>query len=179
VDILSVDLTAAKPGFTKRTLYYHFKTKDHVLAAVIQFHHTLAEKRIGGWADRLAAELDAFLDSLFSQLANWAAKPRGAGQSFTRIDIELADLPGYPARAIASRHKTAIEAWLADELAAKGVAPPDQFARQMVLLLEGVTALILIHRDQQYAKAAAAAKALAGTPEAPDEARSNASQTPL
>jgi hypothetical protein len=49
----------------------------------------------------------------------------------------------------------------------------------MVLLLEGATALILIHGDQQYAKAAAAAKALAGTPVAPDEARSNASQTPL
>jgi AcrR family transcriptional regulator len=159
---VSVDLIAEKAGFTKRTLYYHFKSKDHLLAEVIQFHHILAMERIREWGDRLTGELDAFLDSLFSQLADWAAKPRWAGPGFTRIVMELADLPGHPARAIAGRHKMAIEAWLAGEFAGKGVAAPDQFARQIVLLLEGSTALMLIHRDRRYAKAAAdAAKALA------------------
>ena len=160
---VSVDLIAGKAGFTKRTLYYHFKSKDHLLAEVIQFHHILALERIREWGNRLNGERDAFLDSLFSQLADWAAKPRWAGPGFTRIAMELADLPGHPARGIARRHKMAIEAWLADQLAAKGVAAPDQLARQIVLLLEGATALMLIHGDRRYAKAAAeAAKALAG-----------------
>ena len=159
---VSVDLIAEKAGFTKRTLYYHFKSKDHLLAEVIQFHHILAMERVREWGDRLTGELDAFLDSLFSRLSDWAAKPRWAGTGFTRIVMELADLPGHPARTIASRHKMAIETWLASEFAAKGVIAPDQFARQIVLLLEGSTALMLIHRDRRYAKAAAdAAKALA------------------
>ena len=72
---VSVDLIAEKAGFTKRTLYYHFKSKDHLLAEVIQFHHVLAMERIRGWGNGLTGELDAFLDSLFSQLADWAAKP--------------------------------------------------------------------------------------------------------
>jgi AcrR family transcriptional regulator len=159
---VSVDLIAEKAGFTKRTLYYHFKSKDHLLAEVIQFHHILAMERVREWSDRLTGELDAFLDSLFSQLSDWAAKPRWAGTGFTRVVMELADLPGHPARSIASRHKLAIETWLATEFAAKGVVEPDQFARQIVLLLEGSTTLMLIHRNRRYANAAAdAAKALA------------------
>jgi len=159
---VSVDLIAEKAGFTKRTLYYHFESKDELLAEVIRFHHMLAMERIRGWGDRLAGELDAFLDSLFSQLADWAAKPRWAGPGFTRIVMELADLPGHPARALASRHKIAVETWLARQLAAKGAARPDQLARHIVLLLEGTTALMLIHGDRRYANAAAgAAKALA------------------
>jgi AcrR family transcriptional regulator len=159
---VSVDLIAGKAGFTKRTLYYHFKSKDHLVAEVVQFHHVLAMERIRVWSDQLTGELDEFLDSLFSQLADWAANPRWAGPGFTRIAMELADLPGHPARAVASRHKIGIEAWLAGEFARKGVAAPDQLARQVVLLIEGATALMLIHGDRRYAKAAAdAAKALA------------------
>ena len=159
---VSVDLVAEKAGFTKRTLYYHFKSKDHLLAEVIQCHHVLAMERIHAWGDQLTGDLNAFLESLFSQLADWAAKPRWAGPGFTRIVMELADLPGHPARNVASRHKAAVEAWFAGAFAARGVAAPDQFARQIVLLLEGTTALMLIHRDRLYAKAASdAAKALA------------------
>jgi len=48
------------------------------------------------------------LDSLFSQLADWAAKPRWAGTGFTRIVMELADLPGTPRaplRAVTDRRR--------------------------------------------------------------------------
>jgi len=137
-------------------------------------------ERIRVWGDRLTGELDEFLDLLFSQLADWAAKPRWAGPGFTRIVMELADLPGHPARAIASRHKKAIETWLAGEFAAKGVAAPDRLARQIVLLLEGSTTLMLIHGDRRYARAAAdAAKTLAAARAASGEPRSRrTSRTP-
>jgi AcrR family transcriptional regulator len=154
---VSVDLIAAKAGITKRTLYYHFKSKDHLLTDVVHLHHELALAHIQRWGNKLADELDPMLDSLFSQLADWAAKPRWAGTGFTRIVMELADLPGHPARAIASRHKTAVERWLASEFAARKVASPDQCARHVVLLIEGCTTLMLIHGDRHYAEAAAEA----------------------
>ena len=162
---VSVDLIAAKAGVTKRTLYYHFKSKDHLLTDVVHFHHELALTRIQRWGNKLADELHPMLDSLFSQLADWAAKPRWAGTGFTRIVMELADLPGHPARAIASRHKTAVERWLASEFAARKIASPDQCARHVALLIEGCTTLMLIHGDRHYAKAAAeAAKMLVARP---------------
>jgi AcrR family transcriptional regulator len=162
---VSVDLIAEKAGVTKRTLYYHFKSKDHLLTDVVHFHHELALTRIQRWGNKLADELHPMLDSLFSQLADWAAKPRWAGTGFTRIVMELADLPGHPARAIASRHKTAVERWLASEFAARKIASPDQCARHVALLIEGCTTLMLIHGDRHYAKAAAeAAKMLVARP---------------
>src|SRR5262249_54465090 len=39
----------------------------------------------------------------------WAAKPRWSGGGFTRVVVELADLRGHLARAIARQHKIAAE----------------------------------------------------------------------
>jgi hypothetical protein len=75
--------------------------------------------------------------------------------------MELADLPGHPARVMARRHKVAVEGWWANALAKARVEKPLARARELVLLMEGATALILIHGDRKYADAAAeAAKAL-------------------
>ena len=71
--------------------------------------------------------------------------------------MELADLPGHPARAIARRHKAAVEAWLAQELAGRKVRQSARAAREIALLLEGCVALMLIHGSADYAAAAAGA----------------------
>lgn len=160
---VGVDAVAERAGVTKRTLYYHFASKNELLAAVLAFHHELALARIRKWSERLAGDLDTMLESLFSELADWAAKPRWAGAGFTRLIMELADLPGHPARAIAGRHKAEVEAWLAAELARRGLASPEARAREVALLLEGAMSLMLIHGDRSIAKAAAqAAKRLLG-----------------
>jgi hypothetical protein len=101
------------------------------------------------------------IDSFFTELSDWAAKPRWSGGGFTRVVVELADLRGHPARAIARQHKAAVEKWLADALAAADVLSPRERAREVMLLMEGAMALMLIHGDRSYAQAAArAAKAL-------------------
>ena len=71
--------------------------------------------------------------------------------------MELADLPGHPARVIARHHKAAREAWWANLLRQSGVSSPLQRAREVVLLMEGAMAMILIHGDRKYAEAAAKA----------------------
>ena len=61
---------------------------------------------------------------MFSELAKWSAKPSWTGAGFTRLVMELADLKGHPARAIAHRHKATMEAWLASLLEKAGVSSP-------------------------------------------------------
>jgi hypothetical protein len=54
-----------------------------------------------------------------------------------------------------------VEAWLADALAAAGVSASRDRAREIMLLMEGAMALMLIHGDRGYATAAGrAAKTL-------------------
>jgi hypothetical protein len=71
--------------------------------------------------------------------------------------MELADLPGHPAHAVARGHKAAIEQLFADVLARAGVQAPAERARETALLLEGAMALMLVHGDRAYAEAAAEA----------------------
>jgi hypothetical protein len=97
------------------------------------------------------------IDSFFAGLASWASKPKWSGAGFTRVVVELADLRGHPARAIARRHKVLVEDWLADALAAARVRMARARAREVMLLMEGTMALMLIHGDPAYATAAAKA----------------------
>lgn len=154
---VSVDEIAALAKITKRTLYYHFKSKDDLLAAVLTQHHELALARIRKYEDRYSGNMDTILTVLFSELAKWSAKPGWTGAGFTRLAMELADMPGHPARTVARRHKAAVEIWYAELLSNAGISSPSERARELALLTEGATALILIHGDRSYADVAARA----------------------
>ena len=94
-------------------------------------------------AQRLGRRLGGSI--LFRELAVWADRPRWAGSGFTRLVIELADLPGHPARAIARRHKARLERCLGELLERSGVRQAAKLAREIWLLSEGAVSLILVH----------------------------------
>lgn len=154
---VSMDEIAAAAKLTKRTLYQHFRSKDALLAAVFELQHELALTSLDSFGDRAAENAGQFVDIMFSALAEWSSKPRWAGSGYTRVVMELADLPGHPARVIARRHKAILERHLAAMLEKAGIADASARAREVWLLSEGAMALILIHGDRSYASAAAAA----------------------
>jgi AcrR family transcriptional regulator len=145
-----MDEIAARAKITKRTLYLYFRSKDDLLAATLLHYSELDRKRL----QVMPSNPDQMLESLFGQLVEWAGKPRWSGSGFTRLVVELADLPGHPARAIAKRAEAVTETWLAELLAEARVPSPTQCAREMMLLMEGAMALMLIHGDRGYAAAA-------------------------
>lgn len=162
---VSMDEIAATARVTKRTLYYHFESKDALLAAMLEAQHDLSLAAFATFADRLSGSPKAIIDAFFRELAVWADTPRWAGSGFTRLVIELADLRGHPARTIARRHKALLEAHLAEMLAKAGVRAARQRAREIWLLSEGAISLMLVHGDRSYAAAAAqAAKRLVAAP---------------
>lgn len=148
---VSMDEIAVGSGVTKRTLYAHFASKDSLLADVLENHHQLALARIETWARKLAPHDPGSIDKLFSNLAVWSSRPRWAGAGFTRLAMELADLPGHPARKIASRHKAAVEARLAKAFGSV------QAGAEIMLLIEGALTLLLIHGSGRYTNIATAA----------------------
>jgi AcrR family transcriptional regulator len=158
---VTMDEIAAAARLTKRTLYHHFESKDQLLADVLQVQHDLALQAFRSFGDRLSGSPEAIVEGMFRDLAVWSDKPRWAGSGFTRLVIELADLPGHPARLIARRHKAQLERCFAELLARSGVERPVELARAIWLLSEGAISLILIHGDRGYSTAASeAAKTL-------------------
>ena len=154
---VTMDDIAAEARFTKRTLYHHFESKDELLSQVLTAQHQLAIAAFKTFGDRLSGSPEAIVKGMFRELAVWADRPRWAGSGFTRLVIELADLPGHPARLIARRHKAALERCFCALLERSGVRRAAELARAIWLLSEGAVSLILVHGDHGYSAAASEA----------------------
>lgn len=150
----SVDAVAEKAGITKKTLYYHFRTKDELIAAYLASRDqpTLA------WYERWFAETRGSaadkVRGLFRSFAKSADTPNWRGCGFLRTIAELASTPGHPAIKAGAAHKKKFEAWMADTLARDGLRDAEKIARQIVILLDGAATVMLIHRDAAYVETA-------------------------
>lgn len=158
------DEIAEASRVTKRTLYHHFESKDALLAAVLAAQHEEVFASLEPYGVALHGTPAEIVDALFDKLIDWSGTPQWSGSGFTRVAVELADMPGHPARTIAHQHKAAMEQYLDEVLDGAGLEAPRERARELCLLLEGAMALILIHGDASYATSAAnAAKRLFAT----------------
>lgn len=161
---VSVDAVAEKAGVTKRTLYYHFESKDELVAAYLEARDQPNLKLMAGWFDKAEGSLPQKIEAIFQNLARSARHPRWKGCGFLRTAAELANLPGHPAIKIGARHKAGFERWLAGACDEHGAAAPEELARQVVLLMDGAFSVMLVHRDPAYVEAAGrAAASLAST----------------
>lgn len=151
---VSVDEVAAKAGLTKRTLYYHFRSKDDLVAAYLaardQPNLTLFRK----WFTEADGGLPAKVEAIFRNLARSARHPKWKGCGFLRTSAELANMPGHPAIRIGVAHKKKFEDWLRVTFAEERIADPLRLARQILLLLDGSFAVVLLHRDASYMETA-------------------------
>ena len=153
----SLDDIADEACVTKRTLYQHFRSKDDLMAEVLLRASELSMQRLRRYFDQDYDTPAAFVDAMFGELARWAASPRWMGAGFTRVAIELADLPGHPARTIARRHKQMLEIRFAAVLEKAHIPSASERACEIALLWEGAMTLTLIHADRRYIQVAASA----------------------
>ncbi|RJT36329.1 TetR/AcrR family transcriptional regulator [Mesorhizobium waimense] len=156
---VSVDAVAEKAGLTKRTLYYHFKSKDELIAAYLDGRDQPNIKQMAGWFEAAEGGVERKVEAIFTNLARVAKNPKWKGCGFLRTAAELASMPGHPAVKAGSRHKKNFETWLAGELSGHGVGEPQTLAREIVLLMDGAFSIMLIHRNPDYVEAAGHAAA--------------------
>lgn len=151
---VSVDAIAKRAGITKKSLYYHFPSKDHLITAYLEAADSSILGLYQKWLEEFEGSLGERLAGMFGKIATWAKNPRWRGCGFARAAAELAGAPGHPALAVASRHKKGFEMWFERLLLEEGVFDARLVARQMMVLLDGAVTEILIHRDPCYAQVA-------------------------
>lgn len=156
---VGVDAIAAAAGVTKRTLYYHFKSKDELIAAYLEGRDLPTLGRYQGLIPDPGEPAQRQIQRIFDHLGKSSRDPHWRGCSFLRAASEFANLPGHPTRRIAARHKKRFEGWLEEILASDEIAEAAGLARQIMILFDGAVAQILIHRDPSYAASAANAAA--------------------
>jgi AcrR family transcriptional regulator len=151
---VSVDAVAEKAGLTKRTLYYHFRSKDDLVAAYRAARDQPNLALFKRWFTEAAGGLPAKVQAIFNHLARNAGHPKWKGCGFLRTSAELANLPGHPAIKIGAAHKKKFEAWLRATFEEAGIAGASPLARQILLLLDGSFAVVQLHRDPSYMQSA-------------------------
>jgi AcrR family transcriptional regulator len=164
---VSVDEIAAKAGITKKTLYYHFRSKDELIAAYLDARNRPTLERFQQWAGDEGTVAER-LQRMFRRLGRCAKSPTWKGCGFVRATGELANIPGHPAIRIARAHKASFEKWLSEGLAAEGHRDCNDLARGLMVIIDGAVMQMLLHRDPTYARAASrAACALLNSDRAP------------
>lgn len=157
---VSMEMIAEKTGFTKRTLYYHFRSKDDLAAEALNEQNAIILDQMQKWKLGETNDVRELALRLFQKLEIWASQSNWTGSGFTRLTMELAHLPGHPARKTAGEHKKAIEELLLHELKNVGAQNPETIARHLLILIEGSVSMAFIHSDTSYISEAAKAAAL-------------------
>lgn len=147
---VSMDAVAEKAGVTKKTLYYHFTSKDELVAETIAARDQPTLELYMRWFAETEGTAADKIRGLFTRLGRSMDTPRWRGCGFLRTIAELANTPAHPAVKAGAAHKKRFEAWLETELREHGVAGAAALARQLVILLDGATTVMLIHRDLDY-----------------------------
>ena len=157
---VSVDAVAERAGVTKKTLYYHFTSKDELVAAYLAARDAPNMAAFARWLAEAEGPLPDRMEAFFARMAKAARHPAWKGCGFLRTVAELAAMPGHPARVQAAAHKKRLETWLAETFRAEGLAAPEATARQVAVLIDGAFSAMLTHRDPTYAEAAGQAARL-------------------
>ncbi|PWG61857.1 TetR family transcriptional regulator [Spiribacter halobius] len=155
---VGVDAIAAEAGVTKRTLYYHFKSKDELVAAYLESRHapTLAMLRRTLTGD---GDLQQRVRGFFLALHQRVQSQEWKGCLFLRTVAELRSEPGHPALEIAAGHKEAVEDLFREHLEASGASQAPLHAQQLLLLYDGTIIEVLVRSEPDYALAAGDAAA--------------------
>jgi len=150
---VSVDAIVEKASITKKTFYYHFKTKDDLIVSYLAARDTPTVARFKEWAGNEGSVADR-MARFFSKLARASQGPRWNGCGFIRATAELANLRGHPALGAARTHKARCEQWLLEMVNEEGHSDAKTIARALMILIDGAVCQIMIHRDANYATSA-------------------------
>ncbi len=141
-----VDRVAERAGVSKPTLYAHFRSKDDLVAAVLESRHAERAEGLEEWLAEHGGEPRERLLSVFDWLAAWFSASGNRGCAFVNASVEIVE-PDHPAREVARAHKRWMRGRLAELAAAAGVGDPAQMGSDLMILIDGANARMVVGGD--------------------------------
>jgi len=134
---------------SRGNFYYHFRTKDEILDAVITARIAGTQTMLERWeieGDTPAARIESFINILIGN----RAKIKQYGCPVGTLCTELAKL-SHPARADAKRLFTIFRAWLARQFQLLGrEADADRLSMHLLARSQGVATLANAFHDERF-----------------------------
>jgi AcrR family transcriptional regulator len=149
---LSIENIADKAGVSRRTFFQHFPSKDHLLAAVVEFSRPIYLDRYRKWSDDCGpgATIDQRISRIFENITQAAHNPNWKGCCFIRMAAELGSLQGHPVHLLVAAANQDLEKWLERALVSERYDQPAALARQLVVLINGLLMMQLVTHSAEY-----------------------------
>jgi len=146
---VAMDAVAETAGITKRTLYYHFDSKDDLVVAYLRDIGERLDASLTRAMSRRGPDPMSRLAGLFEDMEARFAREEFRGCPFVNVAAELAE--SAPARAEAAAYKERMRAWFEGLARELGVRDPVALSEQLTILLDGAIATWLVRRDPRAA----------------------------
>ena len=156
---VGVDTIVAESGVAKMTLYRHFPSKDHLIAAYLE----RTNEQLLTWVEKLIAPHEdprAALEAVFDGVAKLASSPECLGCAFVGAAGEFPE-PDHPGHRVAAEHKRAVVDRLRELAERAGARDPNGLAEDLLLIMDGAWSAARVFGPGSHGRrAAAAAKAV-------------------
>jgi AcrR family transcriptional regulator len=140
---------AAAVQISRGNFYFHFKSKDDILEAVLDTRMADTRRMLDQWAIQGVHPVDRIRSFIDMLVANRADIQR-YGCPVGTLTAELAKLE-HPARADASKLFTLFRVWLRDQFSLLGrKADADALAMHLLARSQGVAALANAYHDEAF-----------------------------
>ena len=153
-----VDTLAARAGVSKPTLYAQFGSKEGLVAAVLDRRRETRQEQLTAMLDAMPTTGEDRLLAVFDWLAEGHGSSGFRGCPFTNAAVELPD-PAHPARAVISAYKNWLRDTLARLAAEAGLSEPDELGSDLLLLIDGANARVVVADDRTAMRRARSAAA--------------------
>ncbi|MEU6611822.1 TetR/AcrR family transcriptional regulator [Streptomyces shenzhenensis] len=153
-----VDTIVKRAGVSKPTLYAQFGSKEELVAAVLDRRRRARQQALSRFLAESAETGEQRLLAVFDWLAEGHGRSGFRGCPFTNAAVELPDAE-HPARAVISDYKN----WLRDTLAwlaaDAGLTDPEGLGFDLLLLIDGANARVVVADDRTAIRRARGAAA--------------------
>ena len=131
-----VDRIMAAGKFSKKTLYAHFRSKDELIVAVLQYYDGLFRNNFMREVESRASAPQEKLLAIFDTARDWFTGKGFFGCMFINAVAEFSQADS-PIRSVAFNFKRQMRAFMREICVEQGVDDPDQLADEIAMLLEG------------------------------------------
>lgn len=143
-----VDAIARHAAVAKPTLYSHYRSKADLVAAALAVQHRARQQMMERWlAQRSAAPPAERLLAVFDWLEDWSSRGGFRGCAFLNAASELVSPQYEAARNVVRQHKGWWLALLQGLAREAGASQPDTLAQELLLLMDGANARVLVTGD--------------------------------